>query len=446
MRRTGAIVSTGVGIGRDVAQRHVEEFGTRFRNDVAAGGDELAEAFRRHEIFVQYVGAPHVLLREIGHRLRHQRIACRPSARHRGTDPRLHEPAQAFCNFPTRLCAINLALQARQLAPARRRRQQGRLIRGRAVSHHQRVVEEGLARHRHAAIGHDQRLVVVDGAGEAFGEFLRRHPFEFRLQQHVRRHLDVELDDDSEQAVAAHREREQFGILGARALQQRAIRHHHADCLHGRSERAVRHRPAMGVDAERAADAEIAVGLHDRRREALGIEHADHVPPAIGGGGAIGLRRRIDLQRAAVEADRGAVAGQALAAHRVPRDCGRHRPLGFGRFLQLGADARDHVVPAGVREFDVLEDRGRAEAARVVEDRALLGCRARGRSERQQRRRGRIAQEFSSRLHPVLRSACRQPALSACFGARPGRGNPERAIVLQPRRALVSQQGAADFT
>ena len=62
------------------------------------------------------------------------------------------------------------------------------------------------------------------------------------------------------------------------------------------------------------------------------------------------------------------------------------------------------------------------------------------------RRRGRIAQEFSSRLHPVLRSACRQPALSACFGARPGRGNPERAIVLQPRRALVSQQGAADFT
>ena len=197
------------------------------------------------------------------------------------------QPAQALGGFPAGLRAIDIIEQSGQFSRACHRRQGRGLVGRRPIRHHQGIVEEVLSRHRHAAIGHRHRAVGIDGADKLIGEPFRRHPLELRLQQPVRRHLDIEFDDDSKQAVAAHRQSEQFGVLAAGTLHQGSVRQHHADRLHGGAERPMRHRPTMGVDTERASDAEIAVGLHHRRREALRIEHADDIrtsgfPPTCG--------------------------------------------------------------------------------------------------------------------------------------------------------------------
>ena len=304
------------------------------------------KSLRCDEIFVQDIGPAHVLLSQVDDRFGHQRIARRAAARNGWPDPRFDQPAQALGGFPAGLRAIDVVEQSGQFSRACHRRQGCGLVGRRPIRHHQRVVEELLSRHRHAAIGHRHRAVGIDGADELFGEPFRRHPLEFGLQQLVRRHLDIQFDDDSKQPVAAHRQREQFGVLAAGTLHQGPVRHHHADRFHGRAERPMRHRPAMGVDAERAPDPEIAVGLHHRRREALRIEHADDVPPAVARRRAVGHRGGVHLQRAAVERDGGAVARQALASHRVSRHRGCDRTLRGGCLLQFGADALDQVIPA----------------------------------------------------------------------------------------------------
>src|SRR5262245_22503383 len=100
----------------------------------------------------------------------------------------------------------------------------------------------------------------------------------------------------------------------------------------------------MGVDAERAADAELSVGLLHGRRKPFRIERADHVPPAVSCRGAIGFRGRVYLQWAAVKRNRRAVARQALASHRMPRHRGSNGTLGGDSLLQFLADACDQIV------------------------------------------------------------------------------------------------------
>ena len=178
-----------------------------------------------------------------------------------------------------------------------------------------------------------------------------RHHLVARGEQHVVGHLELGIDHDPEQPVAADREREQLRVLAARAGHDRAVRQHQAEASHRRAERPVRHRPAMRIDRKRAADAEIVVRLRHRRREAERIERRDHVAPARPGAHAHDAPRRVRLDHRRGERGRKAVAHQALPAHRMARAADADRPPFRGRILQQCAQPRDQRIVARRRSI-----------------------------------------------------------------------------------------------
>ena len=154
--------------------------------------------------------------------------------------------------------------------------------------------------------------------------------------------VELGIDHDAEQPVAADREpnssafslREQVTTVPSASIRrnERTVR----------AERAVRHRPAMRVDRQRAADAEVVVRLRHHRREAERIERRDHVAPARAGAHAMIFRARIGLDHGVAERGREAVARQALPAHRMT--CAADRRAGApsaGGFPQQRAQRRD---------------------------------------------------------------------------------------------------------
>jgi hypothetical protein len=58
---------------------------------------------------------------------------------------------------------------------------------------------------------------------ERVPEALGRHRAGGGSKQQVRRHLDIEIDDDAEQAVAAHGVGEQLRVLLARTGDERSV-------------------------------------------------------------------------------------------------------------------------------------------------------------------------------------------------------------------------------
>jgi hypothetical protein len=60
----------------------------------------------------------------------------------------------------------------------------------------------------------------------------------WRAEQHVVRHVELGIDRDAEQAVAAGREAEQLGVLAARAGHHRSVRQHRPERPQRRAEPA----------------------------------------------------------------------------------------------------------------------------------------------------------------------------------------------------------------
>ena len=187
----------------------------------------------------------------------------------------------------------------------------------------------------------------------------RLHALEARPHERVRHHLDVEIEQDAHEAVAAHRQREQLGVLRARTGEDAPIGEHQADRANGRAERPVGHRPAVSVHRERAGHAEVAVRLHDRRRPADRIEGFDDLIPACARVNAERLSGTIRLAAVDLEAYRRAVARQTLAAHRMTRRAHDQGPLAGRGLLQFVPQAGEDRRLGIVLDYPVTEYRRR---------------------------------------------------------------------------------------
>ena len=123
----------------------------------------------------------------------------------------------------------------------------------------------------------------------------------------------------------------------------------------------------MGIDAERTPNAEIAVRLHYGDRKSERIKRADHVVPARSGSHAVDARGAVGLTLRGNQRRRNPVPWQTLSAHGMARAADTDRML----FLSGLAQKRSHVLDMAsliIRaHYPMGGDRGRVEAARVVE-------------------------------------------------------------------------------
>src|SRR5262249_12980188 len=96
--------------------------------------------------------------------------------------------------------------------------------------------------------------------------------------------------------------------------------------------------PAVAVYAERAADGEVVVRLHDRHGMAAGVEIGDDVGPAGAGANVEDAGGGVELHVVEGEhVDDDAVRADGVSAHAVLRAGDRHRELaGTGAGEQLG--------------------------------------------------------------------------------------------------------------
>jgi hypothetical protein len=376
--RGSRISHHGGRVGGDVPERDVQEFRLGRRYDLATRRQKLLEPRRRDEIFVQYVGARTKRIGEIGDRLVHQGVSCRQPRTHLGVDRSFGVPPQPLGRLAADLLAVEIAGNPVHRPDARGRRQRRGLRRSCAIGRQQRFMKESGARHRKPPVGHQRMRVVLDRRHERLGECVAGHQRDRPLEHDIRGHLDIEVDDHAKQAVAAHREREQFGIFVARAFEQRPVREQQTQRPHRRAERAIGHGPAVGVDAERAGDAEIGVGLHHFGRKAERVELGDDVPPPRARRNAIELVGGIDLEPGIIESDGDAVARQALSAHRVARRAHGDPPARSLRRFQLATQILEQRVARGAAGPHMLGDRRRVEPAGVVHDDTLFGVRNTG--------------------------------------------------------------------
>ncbi len=238
---------------------------------------------------------------------------------------------------------------------------------------HDGLPEKGAAGDGEASIGHADGRVGRQRASEPVCKLAAFHDLHFGREKHVGHHVDFEVEDDTEQAVTSHGEGEQFTVLGSRAFDDGTIGKHHAQRPHRRAKWPIGNRPSVRIDAIRAADAKIVVGLHHGGREPERVERLDHIGPPRAGVHQIGLGRGIGLQHPSTQGDGRAIARQALAAHRMsgyPDDDGTVHCRRLGKF---GTQTRNELILLPHPGRPMLGDRRRIETAGVVEDGALFG-------------------------------------------------------------------------
>ena len=178
--------------------------------------------------------------------------------------------------------------------------------------------------------------------------------------------IELGLDDDAEQAVAADDQVEQVLVLGRRYRLQRAVRQHHLHRLDRFRQRAGLMVHAMGIDRDRAADAENIGRLHRADRKAR-MQHVLDVVP-----GRARLHR--DRSRTLIEHDlveaahveHDAALAEGVPAHAVAYAGGRHRELVVARKGQRLRDILDAAY------LDHAIDFGLVEAARIIDAAAKL--------------------------------------------------------------------------
>ena len=230
----------------------------------------------------------------------------------------------------------------------------------------QQFLQERAWRGREVAIHQADIAVLLDLACEQRREFLVVHHAAPGLVDQIIGNIEFGLDDDAEQAVAADHEIEQVLVLGRRHRLHRAIRQHHLHRLDRFGERAGLMVHAVGVDRDRAADAEDVGRLHGANRKAR-MQHVLDVVP--GRARLHGDRSRALVEHDLVEAahvEHDAALAEGVPAHAVTHAGGRHRELVVAR---KGQRLRDILDAA---HLDHAVDFGLVEAARIIDAAAKL--------------------------------------------------------------------------
>jgi hypothetical protein len=125
----------------------------------------------------------------------------------------------------------------------------------------------------------DDFSVARDVLAKVRRVFARFESLRDPLHPPVRDDLERRFGDHSHPAVAADRRKKQLGILFARRIRDRAVRKHDADRTHRLDDGTSAHVAAVRVDAERTADREVRVGLHDLDREIVTVDLLLNVTP-----------------------------------------------------------------------------------------------------------------------------------------------------------------------
>jgi hypothetical protein len=227
--------------------------------------------------------------------------------------------------------------------------------------------EHLVARHdAEPAVGHADVRGTVRFRLEAFDVILRRDDLHLGPVAFVGDNAEVHVENDAEKPVAAEDERKELRVFGPAASRDRAVRFHEAQRFDGGGDRRVVVLPTVAVDADRAADAEVVVRLHDGRGKSMGIEKRHDVGPAGAGADAQNPLVRLQVhapKRQHIEDDAAGV--DRVPAHAMPRAGDRHRKLLPSRSLQEEPQLAFGLRGLGGNGPD-LRDVGAVEPARVV--------------------------------------------------------------------------------
>ena len=230
----------------------------------------------------------------------------------------------------------------------------------------QQLLQERARRGREVAVHQADIGVLLDIGGEQRRKFLVVHQAALGLVDEIIGYIEFGLDDDAEQAVAADHEIEQVLVLGRRYRSQRAVCQHHLHRFDRLGECTGLMVHAVGVDRDRAADAEDVGRLHGANRKAR-MQHVLDVVP-----GRARLHR--DRSRALVQHDlveaahikHDAAFAERLPAHAVAHARGGDGKLVVARKRQCLGDIIDAA------HVDDTVDFGLVETARIVDAAAEL--------------------------------------------------------------------------
>ena len=230
-----------------------------------------------------------------------------------------------------------------------------------------RLGQERLRGDGEAAVGHPDIRAPAHLPIEQLGVRARGHHELLGTVTLVGDHSQVHVEDHPEQPVAAQGQREQLGVLSARATNDAAVGQQDAEGLDAGRDGRLSALPSVAVDADRPAHGEVVVRLHHRHGPAMLVQHVQDLEPSR-------PRTRAHDPGSLVESDvaegqhvdHDAVAGDGVPTHAVP-----------------GAGDRDGNVRGGSAEDEVpelclgrgrigrdgpdLEDGSRVEAARIVD-------------------------------------------------------------------------------
>jgi hypothetical protein len=215
--------------------------------------------------------------------------------------------------------------------------------------------------------------------------------------------------------AAADHETEEIGVLGPADADDRAVCQQEAERPDGLDQGAEPRIAFVHVDAQRAADGEGRVGLHDADREAVLVGRRDDLVP---GGAALDGDRaggRVDsedfVEGGHVEDDGIVVKG--MPAHAVALAGDRHLEVARPCLGERGLQLCDLVLlHHGLH-------RGRVEPAHVVDEHPLGGGREPRRPCAEEQRREQQDREFLHEGRP-RKTCCRDLTGAAAPSGPPG--------------------------
>ena len=328
----GRPVERGVRVGHGVPDRNVERVDRVAAQHLGHLRNEVEQPLHRHEIFLQHVGSLLARRRlEFG-----DVVTCFVIAPVHGTaqvQQRVDEAFAAllaqrqFRNGPKEVLVQRIGLAQRLQVQSRGRRLFGFFPCDGAHRAVVRCIQIGVVEHGFRVATH--RVLEV---GPIFSQ---RHHAVNALDAFVLGQVQLHFNHDTERAVAADRTKEKLRPFAAAGADEFAVVQHQPDAAHRQHERPQAHVAAVAVHAERAADSEVGVGLHDLHRQAVRIDEALDVAPAHAGlhdDGLVARRERNDaVHRAHVEMQ--AARACRLAAHAEAATADRHRTGGAAQRL-----------------------------------------------------------------------------------------------------------------
>ena len=170
-------------------------------------------------------------------------------------------------------CVISRWLQCRRLA----------VIFRLGVNVHRGLAKIRSRRHRQSSECQSDHLIVFDIFSVVLREIAVIHVHRFALVHFVVHHVQIHVQDHSEQSIPSQNVSEQLLVLRWARRHHASIAQHHTHFSYGRRNRA-RHRiDSVGIYAQRSAHAEDIDRLHGLHRETLFVQLALQLPPPRAG-------------------------------------------------------------------------------------------------------------------------------------------------------------------